>query len=346
VPHFDAQTLQTFSAQLLQAGGATANDAEVVSESLIQANLRGHDSHGIMRIPSYLENVSNGRIQPGQSLEIIKEAPAVIVGDGGWGFGQVISHELMNRLMEKASSQGIASGTLRQTAHIGRLGEYAELAASHHLASLIIANTHGAAHRVAPVGTNPICMGMPGGQAGPFVMDFGTSATAEGKVRVKRIAGEQVPPGLILDSEGRPSTDPHVIYGDPPGTILPMGGNQAYKGFGLAYMIEMFSGGLSAGQCSYPTPPKPLGNCALFVLFDPELFGGLEHLKQEVSQLEEFVRSSPAIDPDKPVTLPGDPELRTLELRQKSGIPLDAGNWQALTELAEKLGVKAPVEES
>ena len=352
MPQIDTDSLQKFSAALLEAGGATTNDAAVVSESLVQANLRGHDSHGVMRIPSYLQNVANGRINTGQSLEIIKESPGAIVGDGGWGFGQVISHELMDRLIEKAATQGIASGTLRRTAHIGRLGEYAELAASKNMASMIIANTHGAAHRVAPVGakaprlgTNPICMGVPGGENGPFVMDFGTSATAEGKVRVKKIAGEQVPPGLILDSEGNPSTDPHVIYGDPPGTILPMGGDQAYKGFGLAFMIEMLSGGLSAGQCSFPDPPAPLGNCAVFVLFDPEMFGGFDHLHREVSQLETYVRSSPAIDPAKPVTLPGDPELRTLAARTKTGIPLDEGNWNALTDLAKELSVTVPVGE-
>lgn len=349
MPQVDVRMLRQFAADLMKAGGASERDAEVVSESLVQANLRGHDSHGVMRVPSYLQNVQNGRINPGQSLEIIKESPGTIVGDGGWGFGQVISHELMERLMEKASTQGVASGTLRRTAHIGRLGEYAELAASRNMASMIIANTHGAAHRVAPVGaksprlgTNPICMGMPGGEEGPFVMDFGTSATAEGKVRVKKIAGQQVPPGLILDAEGNPSTDPNVIYGDPPGTILPMGGDQAYKGFGLAFMIEMLSGGLSGGQCSFPDPPPPLGNCALFVLFDPELFGGFGHVKQEVSQLETYVRTSAPIDPSKPVTLPGDPELRTLKQRSESGIPLDDGNWKALTDLAVDLGVPLP----
>ena len=147
---------------------------------------------------------------------------------------------------------------------------------------------------------------------------------------------------MILDAEGNPSTDPHVLYGDPPGTILPMGGIQAYKGFGLAFMIEMLSGGLSGGQCSMPEPPPPLGNCALFVLFDPELFAGFGHLRQEVSQLESFVRSSPPIDPAQSVTLPGDPELRTMKERRRERIPLDEGNWKALTDLAVELGVSAP----
>jgi hydroxycarboxylate dehydrogenase B len=349
VPSVNEHALQDFATQLLTAGGAAPEEAAVVADSLVQANLRGHDSHGAMRIPSYLQNVANGRIQTGQTLTIIKESPGSIVADGGWGFGQVLSRDLMNRLMEKAAVTGVACGTLRRSAHIGRLGEYAEMAAARNMASMIIANTHGAAHRVAPVGgkaprlgTNPICMGMPGGEHGPFVMDFGTSATAEGKVRVKKIAGEPVPPGLILDSEGNPTTDPHAIYADPPGTILPMGGDQAYKGFGLAFMIEMFSGGLSGGDCSMPDPPPPLGNCAVFVVFDSEVFAGFDHLAKEVSQLERFVRSSPPIDPSKPITLPGDPEQRMLKQRKSEGIPLDPGNWQALVDLAGELGVPVP----
>ena len=349
MPAISENELLRFATQLLIAGGATPEEAAIVADSLVQANLRGHDSHGVMRIPSYLQNVANGRIQTGQTLQVVNESPGSIVADGGWGFGQVLSRDLMERLMEKAAVNGIACGTLRQSAHIGRLGEYAEQAAAKNMASMIVANTHGAAHRVAPVGgksprlgTNPICMGMPGGKNGPFVMDFGTSATAEGKVRVKKIAGEQVPPGLILDAEGLPSTDPNVIYGTPPGTILPMGGDQAYKGFGLAFMIEMLSGTLSGGQCSFPDPPPPLGNCAVFVVFDPARFAGVDHMSQEVSQLETFVRSSAPIDESIPVMLPGDPEQKTLAARSKTGIPLDPGNWQALVDLASELQVTAP----
>src|SRR3569832_2672014 len=141
------------------------------------------------------------------------------------------------------------------------------MAAAQKMAAIVCANTHGAAPRVAPVGgkrprlgTNPLCIGMPGGKEGPFVMDFGTSATAEGKVRVKKIAGQPVPLGWILDPDGKPTTDPNQLYGDPPGTILPMGGDQAYKGFGLAFMIELLAGGLSGGPCAFPNPPAPVGN--------------------------------------------------------------------------------------
>lgn len=349
MPVLQESELEHFARQLLQAGGADAEEAAVVAHSLVQANLRGHDSHGVMRIPFYVNRVQEGGLQSGARLEVVAEAPAALVCDGHWGFGQLLSRSLMERLIEKAGAAGIACGTLRQSAHIGRLGEYAEQAAAANMASIICANTHGAAQRVAPVGgkrprlgTNPLCMGMPGGAEGPFVLDFGTSATAEGKVRVKKIAGEPVPPGWLLDPDGQPTTDPNQLYGDPPGTILPMGGNQAYKGFGLAFLIETLCGGLTGGQCAYPDPPAPVGNCAVFIVMNPELFSGLAHLSHEVAALEDYVRSVPRIDGVDEITLPGDPERRVLSARQQSGIALDDGNWNALVELAQALNVPVP----
>ncbi|HAH48238.1 MAG TPA: dehydrogenase, partial [Planctomycetaceae bacterium] len=182
---------------------------------------------------------------------------------------------------------------------------------------IICANTHGSAPRVAPVGgkrprlgTNPICIGMPGGAEGPFVLDFGTSATAEGKVRIKKIAGEQVPPGLILDPDGNPTTDPNMLYGNPPGTILPMGGDQAYKGFGLSFMVEMLCGALSGGQCAFPDPPPPQGNCVFVVVIDPGHLGGQNHLLNEITNLEKYVRSVPLKEGISEIFLPGDPEKK------------------------------------
>jgi uncharacterized oxidoreductase len=349
MPILSEEILLEFATSLLGAGGATADEAAIVGRSLIEANLRGHDSHGVMRIPFYVKQVQDGRLTAGAQLSVVNETAASIVADGSWGFGQVLSRQLMDKLIAKASEVGIASGTLRQSAHIGRLGEYAEMATAKNATALICANTHGAAQRVAPVGgkrprlgTNPLCIGMPGGENGPFILDFGTSATAEGKVRVKKIAGQEVPAGWILDPEGNPTTDPNQLYGDPPGTILPMGGDQAYKGFGLSFMIEMICGALSGGQCAYPNPPTPIGNCVFFMVIDPKHYAGYEHLKNEVKNLEKYVRSVPRIDGVDEILLPGDPERRTMEARQVSGIPIDDGNWKALGVLAQELGVDIP----
>ncbi len=349
MPTLNDIKLTQFSSALFQAVGVNETNANLVAKSLVEANLRGHDSHGVMRIPFYIGKVQDGTLLPHARLIVEKESPGSLVCDGSWGFGQVLAQELIQQLIAKCRTTAIVCGTLRRACHIGRLGEYAEMAASHGFTGIVIANNHGAAQRVAPVGgkrprlgTNPICIGMPGGANGPFVFDIGTSATAEGKVRVRKIAGQTVPAGWILDPEGKPTTDPNQLYGDPPGTILPLGGDQAYKGFGLAYMIEMLAGGFSGGQCALPNPPPPLGNCAMFWVMNPEFFGGSEHLLGEVGRLETYVRDVPRIDGVSEVTLPGDPERRTLLERGKSGIPLDAGNWKALTDLAATLNVPVP----
>lgn len=349
MPTISAERLTAFVESLFTAAGVSGRHSHLVAESLVASNLRGYDSHGVMRVPSYLQWVKDGRVKPEAELTVIQEGPASLVGDGNWGLGQVVTQELMRRLIQKSNEAGVVCGTLRHAAHIGRLGEYAEMAAAAGRVALICANTHGAGQRVSPVGgkrprlgTNPLCIGMPGGAEGPFVLDFGTSATAEGKVRVKKIAGESVPAGWLLDSEGKPTTDPNTLYGDPPGTILPMGGDQAYKGFGLAFMIEMLCGGLSGGPCSYPNPPAPFANCAFFVVINPEMFGGTDHLLKEVAGLEQYVRGVPLIDGVPQVTLPGDPERRVLKQKQGQGIFLDNGNWQPLQKLAEELRVSLP----
>jgi uncharacterized oxidoreductase len=345
------ESLTQFAQALFAAGGIGAGEAAVVARSLVGANLRGYDSHGVMRIPFYIAAVRDGRVKPGQSLEVDRETPAALFCNGNWGLGQVLARDLMDRLIAKARVTGVAAGTLRQAAHIGRVGEYSEQAADAGMAAIICANGHGSGQRVAPVGgirgrlgTNPISIGMPGGKEGPFVLDFGTSATAEGKVRVKRIAGEPVPLGWILDSEGNPTTDPATLYGNPPGSILPMGGDQAYKGFGLAFMIEMLAGGLSGGMCAHPEAPAPVGNDALFIVLDPRLFGGAECLQKQIDVLESFVRETPRKASVDRITLPGDPERGLLAQREKEGIPLDDGNWGELVKLAETLNVAVPKE--
>ena len=349
MPTIAADVLERFTHSLFVAGGIGDAGAKLVAQSLVEANLRGHDSHGVMRVPFYIGQVKDGKINPQAQLTVERESPASLVCDGGWGLGQVLAQDLMRRLIAKCATSAIAMGTLKRSAHIGRLGEYAEQAAEQGFAALIMANTHGSGQRVAPVGgkrprlgTNPICIGMPGGEKGPFIFDIGTSATAEGKVRVKRIAGQPVPLGWILDPDGKPTTDPNQLYGDPPGTILPLGGDQAYKGFGLAYMIEMLCGGLSGGQCVFPNAPPPMGNCAVFLVINPDFFGGREHMQCEITQLEGFVRAVPLIDGVKEVFLPGDPERNTMAARKAKGIPLDDGNWKALVELAQKLNVSVP----
>jgi len=348
MPSIAAESLTRFAVDLLAAGGVQPVEAQLVGQSLVDANLRGHDSHGVVRIQQYLDQLGKREVVSGAPFSVIRESEALVTADGNWGFGRVQAGRLTERVIDKARTSGVAVGTLIRSSHIGRLGEYCEIVAKAGMVSLIMVNTHGVARRVAPpggrapiLGTNPIAMGVPADQ-GPIVLDFGTSATAEGKVRVKKIAQQQCPPGWLLDSEGRPTTDPSTLYGDPPGTILPMGGDQAYKGFGLGLMVEIFAGALSGGVCARETPLNQNGNCVFMQAIDPQQFGGVEHFQREVSCLISFVRDCPRVEGCGEILLPGDPERRVLAERSKSGIPFDAGNWGQLVKLAEKLGVAVP----
>jgi len=302
-----------------------------------------------MRIPFYLQMLKDGDICSDVELETIADSPAGLATDAHWGFGRVQCGRLLDQLAMRCIENGSAIGTIRNCSHIGRLGEYCEIAANEHgFVTIAMVNTHGAARRVAPpggisprLGTNPLAMGVPNGDE-TLVLDFSTSATAEGKVRVKQIAGEQVPRGWLLDSAGQPTTDPNTLYDDPPGTILPMGGDQAYKGFGLSLMIDIFSGALSGGLCARETPITPKGNCVFLMLIDPNRFGGNETFAREVGELTGFVRSCPRKTGVDQILLPGDPERCTADGRDVSGIPVDAANWEKLTALAAKLSVDVP----
>ena len=345
MPTVRPSQLQEFACQLLAAGGASAAEANIVARSLVEANLRGYDSHGVMRVPYYVQAIKDGEVVPGEELTVLDDGPSRVVADGNWGFGQVQAVRLLKLLAGKAHASGQAIGTMTHSGHIGRLGEYCELAAAEGLVSLLMVNSHGAAVRVAPPGgkaprlsTNPLAIGVPF-EGGPLVLDFSTSATAEGKVRVKKIAGQPCPEGWLIDCEGRPTTDPATLYGNPPGSILPMGGPQAYKGFGLGLMIEIFTGAISGGVCARPVPYAKKGNCVFAMLVDPARYGGADHFRGEVSQLVDYIKSCPRVDECDEILLPGDPERRLLAKRSTEGIPLDEENWNALVKLGEKLGV-------
>lgn len=348
MPNIPASTLEPFAIALLQAGGATAREAEVVGRSLVDANLRGYESHGVMRIPFYIQALAEGEVVSQAELTVLNESESRLVTDANWGFGQVQASLLLDRLAEKTHTAGLAVGTMIHSGHIGRLGEYCEAAASRQLVSILMVNSHGAAVRVAPPGgkaprlsTNPLAIGVPH-ENEPLVLDFSTSATAEGKVRVKKIAGQQVPDGWLLDKDGCPTNDPNVLYQNPPGSILPMGGPQAYKGFGLGLMIEILTGALSGGVCAREVPFPKKGNCVFLMLMDPQSFGGASHFQAEVGQLVEYIRGCPRVDGVDRILLPGDPERLTFAQRASAGVPLDAENWAQLVKLAGKLNVPAP----
>jgi uncharacterized oxidoreductase len=349
MPTRSAATLIPFAQALFQAVQVPAADAGIVARSLVDANLCGHDSHGIMRLPQYVDFLRKGVYHADAPLTVLNETAAILAADANWGLGQVQAYRLLERLLPKARSLGIGAGTLRNCGHTGRLGEYAEYAAREKLALFATVNSHGAGRRVVPPGgregrisTNPICLGVPTSQD-PVIMDFGTSAVAEGKVRAQFQKKEPTPDGWLVDHTGQPSNDPAVLYTDPRGGIVPFGGQQAYKGFGLGLMLDFLCGGLSGGACSNPNfPLAGQGNAVVFILFDPALFGGIEHFIRETDGLSAYVRGCPTATGVDGITLPGDPERSARIQRSVEGIAIPEGTWQLIATTAGELGVPLP----
>ncbi len=349
MPTFSAATLTTLAQSLFEAAGVPAADAAIVARSLVDANLCGHDSHGVMRAPQYVEFIRKGTYKAGVPLTVLQETPAIVAADANWGLGQVQAYRLLDKLLPKAKALGVAAGTLRNCGHTGRLGEYAEFAAKEHMALFATVNSHGSGRRVAPPGgtegrisTNPICIGAPTSGA-PVVIDFGTSAAAEGKVRAQFQKQQPTPDGWLIDHTGQPTTDPGVLYSEPRGNILPFGGAQAYKGFGLGLLLDLLCGGLSGGPCSSPAYPLAgQGNAGVFVLFNPALFGGVDHFLTESDALTAYVRSCPTVAGVHAITLPGDPERQAKEKRLVDGIPVPDGTWELIAKAATELNVPLP----
>ncbi|MFM1801596.1 MAG: hypothetical protein RJA81_948 [Planctomycetota bacterium] len=349
MPIIPSQTLTDFVKSLFIASGVPETSARVVAESLVGANLCGHDSHGVLRIPQYIDFIRTGAYNPSAELRIESDSGAVTVADGGWGLGQVQSHRLLDHIIPKARQFGLASGAGRQFGHIGRLGEYTERVAGEGMILLCTVNNCGAGQRVAPpggteprLGTNPLCMGVPTGRE-PVVLDFGTSVVAEGKVRSYFMNDRKpVPEGWLLDPQGEPTTDSSVLYEKPLGSILPMGGPQAYKGFGLAFVLDILAGGLTGGHSAYPGAPPAKGNNVFFLIIQPTFFAGADHLLNQALGLSEYVRSSHRREGVDEILLPGDPEIRNRSKRNADGIPMESAHWSKLKEIADSLNVVPP----
>ena len=218
MPNVTAERLTEIEIGLLIAAGASAEEAATIARYNVGANLVGHDSHGIILIPQYIDRIKAGHIVPGAPWEIKQETPTTTVIDGNWGFGYVVNDRAMRYTIEKAKKQNVAAATVFRQSHIGRLASYPLLAAREGMIAMITADSGRCAKAVAPfggakarLGTNPICFAIPSNLEGPLVFDMATSAAAAGKINVATARGEQVPAGWLIDAEGKPSTDPKVL---------------------------------------------------------------------------------------------------------------------------------------
>lgn len=344
-----AERLRKFVGDLFVAAGVSKAEAADVAASLVESNLRGHESHGVLRVRDYLHALRHGELCSGVEWNVLTETPAVLVADARRGFGQVMARRLVAALAPKCRALGVACGTLKNCGHVGRLAEWVEMAARERVAALMSVNDNGVLKCVAPPGglearisTNPLGIAVPTG-GDPLVLDLSTSVVANGKVRARLLAGEPCPPGWLQDADGRSTTDPATRFGDRPGTLLPLGGeSHGYKGFGLGLLLDVLIGGLSGGSCPPARPGEIETNNVVMVLWDPARFAGASHFLGEADKLIEYARSTPRKPGVDSIILPGDRSAAMRRERLANGIPLDGGTWKTLCDAASRLGVSVP----
>jgi len=330
--------------QILTAAGVGPDDARIIAAELADANIVGHDSHGVMRLVQYVEFIRDGFARPGAPHEVLEQGPTFAVIDGHFNFGQVTTRAALDLGISKAREHGTATVLIRNCNHIGRLGAYTHEAALNGLIAIMAVNAPGPGG-VAPfggierrLGTNPISIAAPAG-SDALVLDMTTSATAEGKLRVSKQKGERISDGLIIDGYGKPSCDPNAYYDKPFGSILPLGGAlMGHKGFGLSVMIDVLCGILSnSGVCRTDLPRGANGVWMQFLQI--ERFLPRSDYDRWMETYIESLKTCPRAEGVNEILMPGELEQRNKAARLQSGVDLPAETWRQLVELGTSLGL-------
>ncbi len=345
MPNINAKTLTDFTAAIFEHSAVPALVAQQVAASLVQANLKGHDSHGVIRIIEYVEWVAKGSVNPHGRLTFVREQLCILPLDGEFGFGQVIGREAMNLGIAKAKQEGVCILKLKRSRHLGRVGEFMEMAADAGLVCFAFTNTHGGGVLVAPHGgcerwlsANPVGGGAPMPDGSSLVMDMSTCTIAEGKIKVALSKGEELPPRVIVNGHGEPSTSLEEYYSQPPGALLPMA---EHKGFALSLFCEVMAGALTGAGCS-KAGDQCVANGFMVFLLDPRSFCGPEFFYSELSELSRWVKSNRLTQGFDEILLPGEPETRTQDAREVSGAVIDDGTWKKICEIARARQVPIP----
>ena len=343
MPTFRPQSLYALTHLFARRMGSATEEADVVADHLVRANLAGHDSHGVGMLPAYVRLLQEDKLVPNQTPETVLDAGALLVIDARRGFGQRMALDAVDRAIARARETGACVLALRNSAHIGRIGTYGERAARAGMAFTAFVNVADVRWAQAPwgcadprLGTNPFCVAVPGEGGAALLLDMATTTIAAGKARVAYNKGVSVPEGSLIDADGHPTNDPTGYMRDRVGAMLPFG---RHKGSGLAVMCEIMAGAIAGGQRADEDVSDGVLNSMLATVIDASRLGAPAETAGAIEATKAHIRSSRTAPGFDDVLLPGEPERRAAEARARTGIEVDATTWREIVEAGEKLGI-------
>jgi LDH2 family malate/lactate/ureidoglycolate dehydrogenase len=347
---FKPEDLNEFMIKFFEKLGVPSERAKIAAEVLLAADLRGVNSHGIIRLHTYYGNrLLKGQIDPRAEIKVLREKPASLTIDGGNGLGQYVAYEAMKRCMEKAEQTGLAMAAVCNSNHYGIAGYYAMMALPNDMIGIsytnsqaLVAPTYG---KKAMLGTNPIAVAVPTAEEKPYVLDMATSIVPLGRVDVYRKAGETMPEGWAMDADGNTTTDPHQVI--PNGALYPLGGpdiTRGYKGYGLSMMVDIFSGVLSGAafgtHVGRPQTTQEAANVGhYFAAMKINAFRDLDEFKNDMDQMIRELKSSPKAKGQERIFIHGEKEFELEAKNRENGIPILESVVTLLQEAGEQAGV-------
>lgn len=345
IAYISGKTLQTWGRLALQALDVPEADADLVADSLVQTSLWGVDTHGVARLPHYLNRLQAGSTVAQPEIKLEQTGAGTASLDGGHGLGIVVAHRAMDEAMRLAREAGVGVVGCSHSTHCGAIGLYGRKAARAGLVGIAFTHAddvvvpHGG--KQAYLGTNPICITVPSADGEPICVDMATSMIPLNRVMNARRDGVSLPPGTAVDDVGQPTTNADAAQ-----ALMPAAG---HKGYALAFLIDLLCGPLN-GMPFGPHIPKMYGDVnarrelgALMIAIDPARFGGGALLAQTAAAMAQEVRQQPTAVGSDEILAPGDPEVRTAAERTDSGIPVEAGLLQQLQDWSQRLGLDAPL---
>jgi len=342
MPTFEPEELRRIGREIYERVGASSEEADIVAKLLVDANLAGHDSHGVVRIPQYVSGVKRGQIKLGTTTEVERETAATAVVNGHWGFGHVTAQKAMKIAVEKARETAVGIVTVHQCNHIGRLGAYPPLAVPEGMAGLMTNNGHGADRSVAPFGglgrilpANCLAVAFPSDRDFPIALDLTAAAAAGGKMRVALARGEKVPDGWLMTADGKTTNEPNdYVNGD--ASLVSFGG---HKGYGLGFVFDILSGAFSPAGCTMENSPVT-GNALFVQAIRVDAFVPLDEFKSEVGRFIDYVKSAKTAPGFDEVLVPGERSWRARVDREANGIVVEDATWAEIVATANEYDVK------